>query len=163
MEQIVSMGLHPTWISYKYPPVTVVDQHIPDITHSSTRFPLKLQVVRILMLLVYQVTQHSILNNHLDGQFLIILIIFNKWVLMRITVGRHSVLCSVLSSRAGAKVGKQHSKLCQQKWIKVCMCNIALTLIGYRKPPKLAYYIIVFPLLFLFQFSIVGPRNGCKQ
>ena len=52
-----------------------------------------------------------------------------------------------LLNRAGTKVGKIPSKLCQQKQTKVqrsaCVfINVALTLIGYRKPPKFDYCFI---------------------
>ena len=65
---------------------------------------------------------------------------------------------------AGMKVGKQHSKLCQQKRMKVrrfaCVfINVALTLIGYRKPPKLDYCFITSTILFMLWFNIAGVRN----
>ena len=53
-----------------------------------------------------------------------------------------------LCIRAGTKVAKQHSKLCQQKRtnIRTFACvfiNVALTLTGYRMPPKLDYCFIM--------------------
>ena len=54
---------------------------------------------------------------------------------------------SMIYIRAGMKVGKQPSKLRQQKRTKVRrfardFINVGLTLIGYRKPPKQDYCFI---------------------
>ena len=50
-------------------------------------------------------------------------------------------------TRAGTKVAKQHSKLRQQKRTNIrrftrVFIIVALTLIGYRMPPKLDYCFI---------------------
>ena len=60
--------------------------------------------------------------------------------------------------RAGTKIAKQHSKLCQQRRTNIRMfacvfINVALTLIGYRMLPKLDY-------CFITSASLV-PRTDC--